>query len=100
MAGDQGGAREGGPREARVRQVIQMVGAFLILVPFTANQLGRWTSDSATYLVLNVVGSATLGVIALLERQWGFVLLEFVWAAVAAVSLVRGARPGAGAATG
>lgn len=78
-----------------MRQVIQMVGAFLILVPFTANQAGKWPSDGRAYLWLNCVGSATLGLIALLERQWGFVVLETVWAAVAAVGLLRRRAPAA-----
>jgi hypothetical protein len=55
--------------------------------------------DSRTYLVLNLIGSAVLTYLAWHERQWGFLLLKTVWAAVSLWSLVRVARglPVAGA---
>jgi hypothetical protein len=37
---------------------------------------------SRLYLVLNFVGSLILAVLAWHERQWGFLLLESVWAIV------------------
>jgi len=49
--------------------------------------------DSRLYLALNLVGSAILAVLALVESQWGFLLLEGVWAIVSAWSLAR-ATPG------
>ena len=73
-------------------QAIQIAGALLILAAFAALQLGRIRPDSGTYLWLNLVGSAILAVLALFEDQWGFLLLETVWAVVSAWSLVRLAR--------
>jgi hypothetical protein len=68
-------------------QVIQVVGALLILTAFTAVQLERMRPDSRVYLALNLVGSAILAVLALIGSQWGFVLLEGVWAVVSAWGL-------------
>ena len=80
-------------------QVIQSVGALLILAGFAGAQVGRLRVDSVAYLVLNLVGSAVLAYLALDQHQWGFVLLEGVWAAVSAWSLSRIWRglPAAGA---
>jgi hypothetical protein len=69
-------------------QVIQIVGALLILAAFTAVQLERMRPDSRLYLALNLVGSAILAVLAVAAHQWGFVLLEGVWAIVSAWGLV------------
>ena len=70
-------------------QVIQIVGALLILAAFTAVQLERMGPDSRLYLTLNLVGSAILAVLAVAAQQWGFVLLEGVWAIVSAWALGR-----------
>jgi hypothetical protein len=80
-------------------QVTQVIGALLILAGFTAAQFGWLRMDSRTYLVLNLVGSAVLTYLAWDERQWGFLLLEAVWAVVSLWSLVRVVRglPVAGA---
>jgi hypothetical protein len=68
-------------------QVIQIIGALVILGAFAASQLGELPTDSRLYLALNVVGSAILAVLAVVEGQIGFILLEGVWAAVSAWSL-------------
>ncbi|HSS32786.1 MAG TPA: hypothetical protein VLL27_05850 [Solirubrobacterales bacterium] len=73
-------------------QVIQIVGALLILAAFTAVQLERMRPDSRLYLALNLVGSAILAVLALSASQWGFVLLEGVWSVVSAWGLVTALR--------
>ena len=78
-------------------QVVQVVGALLILAGFAAAQFGKLDVESKIYLWLNLVGSVILAALAWHEKQWGFLLLESVWAVVSAYSLVRGptARPGA-----
>jgi uncharacterized membrane protein YccC len=72
-----------------VEQVIQVLGAVLILVAFTGAQLDRLDPHSLRYLLLNLVGSAVLAVLAALDSDWGFLLLEGVWALVSAWSLAR-----------
>ena len=70
-------------------QLIQVLGSLLILSAFVAAQRGRLSPDSRTYLVLNLVGSVVLAVLAAIETQLGFLLLETVWAGVSVHSLVR-----------
>ncbi|MBX5468806.1 MAG: hypothetical protein IRZ21_02795 [Thermoleophilaceae bacterium] len=73
-------------------QVLQVIGALLILAAFAAAQVEVMSTRSRVYLILNLVGSAVLAVLAVHEEQWGFVLLEAVWALVSAWSLVQGLR--------
>ena len=68
-------------------QVIQIAGALLILAAFAAVQFDRMRPDSRLYLTLNLLGSAILAVLAVAAEQWGFVLLEGVWALVSAWGL-------------
>ena len=78
-------------------QVIQVVGALLILAGFAAAQFGRLQVDSLAYLALNLAGSLILAYLAWAERQWGFLLLEGVWAVVSFWGLVRlRSRPAGG----
>jgi hypothetical protein len=73
-------------------QVIQIGGALLILLPFAAAQFGRMAVTSVTYLALNLAGSAILAGDALHGEEWGFFLLESVWALVSAWGLARALR--------
>ena len=73
-------------------QLVQIVGALLILAGFVAGQVGLLRVDSRPYLWLNLTGSLILTVDAWRGRQWGFVLLEAVWAVVSAWGLVARRR--------
>jgi hypothetical protein len=69
-------------------QVIQIVGALLILAGFVLAQWRVWTTDSWAYLIVNLVGAAILAVLGGLAGQWGFLLLEGVWTLVTAWSIL------------
>jgi hypothetical protein len=77
-------------------QLVQVAGALLILIAFAASQFGAMDPHSRSYLALNFFGSLILAVLAWRERQWGFLMLESVWALVSGWGLratLRGARP-------
>jgi hypothetical protein len=80
-------------------QVIQVIGALMILVAYGAAQAGRWATDQLAYLWLNLVGSVILAVLAATSENWGFLLLEGVWAIVTAASLIKRRREAAPART-
>lgn len=68
-------------------QVVSLVGAFLILVPFALSQVGRMAVKSLPYQAMNLVGSAILTTVAIIGQQYGFILLEGVWAVMSGVGL-------------
>jgi hypothetical protein len=70
-------------------QALQLAGAAMILAGFVLAQGEQLSPASRTYLALNLAGSAILAVLAFLDHQWGFFLLEGVWAIVSAISLGR-----------
>lgn len=76
-------------------QWISLGGALLILLPFAATQLQRMEMRGVSYQVLNLLGSSTLTGVAAVEHQYGFLLLEGVWAVMSLIGLLRlrGERP-------
>lgn len=73
-------------------QAISVIGAVMILAAYAGNQRGWMDRRDVGYNLLNLVGSALLAWIAILDRRWGFILLEVVWALLSIPPLVR--RPG------
>lgn len=71
---------------------LQFVGALGILVPFVLLQFGVVGQHAWSYLALNLAGAGILTGVALVERQWGFVILQGVWALAAAWGLLRRLR--------
>ena len=73
-------------------QAFSLAGALLILLPFAGAQLGRLTVESLSYQVMNLIGATILTIVAVIGRQYGFILLEGTWAIVSLVGIVRSRR--------
>jgi hypothetical protein len=73
-------------------QLVQILGSLLVLVAFVSAQRGALSAQSLPYLLLNLTGSTVLTVLAVHERQCGFLLLELVWALVSAWGLAQMVR--------
>ena len=63
-------------------QVVSVLGALAILGAFAANLFGWINPSNLWYSVANFLGSAVLTVVAIVDRQLGFLLLEGTWALV------------------
>lgn len=63
-------------------QAIQIAGSLCVLLPFVLVQFKKIRPTNVNYMLLNAVGSTALAVLAALSNQWGFLLLEGVWAIV------------------
>jgi hypothetical protein len=75
-------------------QIVSVLGSLLVLLAYVANQLGWLRATGLGYAFANMAGSGILAVIATLEGQWGFPLLEAAWASVSLVAVVgRRAKP-------
>jgi hypothetical protein len=77
---------------ATVGQVVQLVGAVIVLTGFVANQCFGLSSGALPYLLANAVGTGLLAVVAGVNGDLGFLLLEGVWAVVSCVSVARVVR--------
>ncbi len=62
--------------------IVQIVGAVLVLSGFLATQRDLLDERAYGYLIPNAIGSGVLAVTAVVTGNWGFVLLEGVWCLV------------------
>jgi hypothetical protein len=69
--------------------LVQILAALLVLAAFALAQARVVTTQARVYLVLNAAGASVLALDAYAHRQWGFLLLEGVWAAISAWSSLR-----------
>ena len=70
-------------------QVVQIVGALLIISAYLSFQQDRLRLDSVRFLGLNMLGAGILTVIAFVDRQYGFLILEGMWTWVSGRGLRR-----------
>jgi hypothetical protein len=74
---------------AMARQVASLFAALMILLAYGGHQMGWMDSRSPLYNILNAIGSAILGYVALRPFQIGFVLLEGAWVLISLYVLLR-----------
>ena len=77
-------------------QVISVLGALAILGAYVANLFGWLGPANLSYSLANLIGSGILTIIAVVDQQLGFILLEGVWALVSlwgVIQVLRGKTP-------
>ena len=76
-------------------QVTSVLGALAILGAYAASQFGLVDASKLSYQAANFLGSAALTVVAVVDWQLGFILLEGAWALMSLwgiAAILRGAR--------
>jgi len=69
--------------------IIGAAGVTLILIAFAANTAGRMGRETPAYLLLNLVGAALACLSSIMISFIPFVVLEGIWALVAALGLAQ-----------
>jgi hypothetical protein len=69
-------------------QLISMIGAAMILVAYAGHQRNRLGREDVSYNLLNLVGSALLAWVAVIDRRVGFIVLEGAWALLSIQPLI------------
>ena len=75
-----------------MEQLVSVAGALLVLVAYAGQQMGVIDRTNPLYSWMNLIGSLVLTVIAFRGQQWGFMLLEGVWAIVSVPPLLARRR--------
>ena len=77
-------------------QALSLLGALLQLLAYALMQLGRLSSGSYAYQLANVIGFLMMTIVATINREYGFILMEAVWCLTSAYGLGRLIRARAG----
>ncbi len=75
-----------------IDQIIAVAGAVMVLAAYAGYQLGWLTREQRLYSFLNFAGSSLLLWVAVVDRRWGFILLESVWALISLPALIKPPR--------
>lgn len=70
-------------------QIVSLVGAFLILIAYATESLRPGKLTPVSFQILNALGSLGLFISALINVQYGFIVLEGSWFVISLVALGR-----------
>lgn len=73
-------------------QLLGVIGAVLVLAAYAGLQRGYVRQESLAYGLLNLIGASCLAWVAIVDRRWGFILLEGTWALISIPGVVAALR--------
>lgn len=68
---------------------IATLGVTLLLVAFALSLAKKISSESKSYLVLNIVGAGLAGLSSYMIGFWPFVILESVWVIASLIPFIK-----------
>lgn len=69
--------------------ILATIGVIILLIAFFLNLYGKVKSSGSFYIYSNIIGAGLNCYSSYLIHFYPFIILEFVWAAVAILSLFR-----------
>lgn len=78
--------------DGQLFNIVQIVGAVMVLICFLLAQVNRVNTAGYPYLVTNLVGSFAMTLTAVIAHEWGFVFLEGIWGLVSMWGLAQRLR--------
>ena len=72
-----------------LNQLIALIGAAAVLGAYLGIQRRWLRPEDRQYHILNFVGASLLAYVAVIDRRWGFILLETIWAIAAVPGMLR-----------
>lgn len=73
----------------KLTQAFSLVGAVVILAAYGAQSFKLLAAGGRLYLWANFVGGVLLCIAAVKLKQFGFIILEGVWALISLIGLIR-----------
>lgn len=70
-------------------QAISLLGATMQLSVYALMQVGKLDASSYAYQLANVIGSFLMAIVATINHEYGFILMEAVWFLTSAYGLAR-----------
>ena len=71
---------------------IATLGVTLLLIAFALSLAKKISSESRSYLVLNIVGAGLAGLSSYMIGFWPFVILESVWVIASLIPFIKSFR--------
>ena len=76
----------------KIPDILASIGVIVLLIAFLMNLFGKLSAQSKMYCFMNFIGAAICGFSSFLIKFYPFVVLEGIWAFVAAISLLKVSR--------
>ena len=74
-------------------QLIAVIGAIVMLGSYLALQRGWLAATDRSYNILNFIGASLLTWVAIVDRRWGFILVEGAWALLSVPGMFQRRAP-------
>lgn len=73
----------------RIPDMIGIIGVVLTLIAYYFINIGKWSSDSLSYVLYNLIGSCCLMFSLMFNWNLSSVLIEIAWISISLIGLYR-----------